>query len=87
MVGHTHLLVGFGVGGEPLLRLIGELSAAGSTRASRQLHYVTDATQPTATTEAARAADAGLVRIHPDTPALLADLRGVLERSVMGTRL
>ena len=42
VVGHTHLLVGFGVGGDPLLRLVGELAGSGSTRSSRQLYYVSD---------------------------------------------
>ena len=87
VVGHTHLLVGFGVGGDPLLRLVGELAGSGSTRSSRQLYYVSDPDRRLASTSAIEAADAGVIKLYTDTQALLTDFRATLERSIMGTRL
>ncbi len=86
--GRHHVLVGHGVGGEPLLRLIAALRAAGSSRASRRLLYVADpAAAPAAALEAVQAADVDTVSCFPGTPALLDALRVAFDDGLMGTRL
>ena len=86
--GRHHVLVGHGVGGEPLLRVIGELRDAGSSRASRRLLYVADpAAAPADALKDVRAADVNTVSCFPGTPALLDALRAVFDAGLMGTRL
>jgi ferredoxin-NADP reductase len=85
--GRYHVLVGHGVGGEPLLRLISALEAAGSTKASRRLLYVASAEAPGEAEAAVRAADVASVTVYADSAALLADFRDLLEGSLMGMRL
>ena len=86
--GRQHLLVGHGVGGEPLLRLVNALGeGAGSGRDSRRLLYVGGGVVAPEAVAAVRAADVADVRVLEETPALLASFRAVLESSVMGLRL
>lgn len=85
--GRHHVLVGYGVGGEPLLRVIGELRDAGSSRASRRLLYVDDPMAPAGTLAAVHAADVARVSCFPGAPALLGELRDAFDAGLMGTRL
>jgi ferredoxin-NADP reductase len=85
--GRHHVLVGHGVGGDPLLRVIAALRESGGSRASRRLLYVTDSGVAGAALDAVRAADVAEVRCFPATPALLADLRVTFDAALMGTRL
>lgn len=86
--GRYHVLVGHGVGGEHLLRVIASLRDSGSSATgSRRLFYVLDPGVDADVVAAVKAADVGEVRIFPDSPALLAHLRGVFDASLMGTRL
>jgi len=84
--GRFHLLVGLGVGGDPLLRVLGEMRAA-APRAleNTRVLYVADTPTPTLT----RFKNAGAADVRPyDTgAALLEDFRALLHRSLMGTRL
>ena len=86
--GRFHLMVGHGVGANPLLELISALNkAAASGRSSRRLLYVTDRAAGDDAAARMRAADAGDVRLFVDSPSLLEGLREVLTSAVMGTRL
>ena len=86
--GRFHLMVGHGVGADPLLELISALNkAAASGRSSRRLLYVTDRAAGDDAAARMRAADAGDVRLFVDSPSLLEGLREVLTSAVMGTRL
>jgi len=79
--------VGYGVGAEPLTRLIAECHQAGIHKASRQLLYVMDKTAPTAMQNAMQNADVGEIQLFNDTAAALAQFETILESSIMGTRL
>jgi NAD(P)H-flavin reductase len=85
--GRHHVLVGHGVGAEPLLRVLAALREAGSSRASRRLLYVTDPAAPAGALEAVRSADVDTVSSFSGTPALLDALRVVFDAALMGTRL
>ncbi len=85
--GRHHVLVGHGVGGEPLLRVIAALRDSGGGRASRRLLYATDQGVAGVALDAVRTADVAEVRCFPATRALLADLRETFESALMGTRL
>ena len=84
--GRHHVLVGHGVGGEPLLRVITALREAGSSRVSSLLLYVADTAAPDAL-EAVSAAELESVSCFPGTSALLDALRVTLDAGLMGTRL
>jgi dimethylamine monooxygenase subunit C len=82
--GRYHLMVGHGVGGEPLMRVLGELQAAAPASAAHtRILYVKDVT-PSDRVCSASVAD---VQLFEQTDALLAALEAVLAGSLMGTRL
>jgi NAD(P)H-flavin reductase len=86
--GRYHLMVGHGVGGEPLLRLLGDLQAAApSTGARTRILYVTDAAATENTIRQIRAANVANVRLFERSDGLLAAFEAVLAGSLMGTRL
>jgi hypothetical protein len=82
--GRYHLMVGHGVGGEPLMRVLGELQAAAPASAAHtRILYVTDATA----SDRVCSASVADVQLFEQTDALLAALEAVLAGSLMGTRL
>jgi hypothetical protein len=86
--GRYHLMVGQGVGGEPLLRVLADLqTAAPSTGARTQILYVTDATASDSIIGQIRSANVADVRLFERGPELLAAFQAVLAGSLMGTRL
>jgi ferredoxin-NADP reductase len=86
--GRYHLMVGHGVGGEPLLRLLGDLQTAAPSSAARtQILYVTDAAAAESMARQVRAADVANVRVFERSDGLLAAFESVLASSLMGTRL
>ena len=95
--GRYHLMLGLGVGRQPLCRVLAELQAAApGALAHTQVLYVPEnpSTGGAVTANAADPALApfnvpGLERVHlfDSGPELLAEFRRVLEGSLMGTRL
>jgi hypothetical protein len=85
--GRYHLMVGLGVGGDPLLRVIGEMRAA-APRAleNTRVLYVPDPA-PALTLAHFKSAGAADVRTYGGAAALLEDFSALLHRSLMGTRL
>jgi dimethylamine monooxygenase subunit C len=88
--GRHHLMLGMGVGDAALLRVIGELQAA----APRALAATRVLLVPASAAGAEAPPQAGLeslplqeLRRFPAVPALLAEFRSILERSLMGTRV
>jgi hypothetical protein len=83
--GRYHLLLGFGPGGTALRRVIAELQAAAPDALQRsQLLFVPDGE---ATVQPFHGLGLESVQSFDVPTALLAALRGVLENSLMGTRL
>jgi hypothetical protein len=83
--GRYHLLLGFGPGGQALLRVIGELRTAAADSLPRtQLLFVPDVDH---TAQPFQALGLGTVQSFADPAALLTALRGTLDNSLMGTRL
>jgi len=86
--GRYHLMVGHGVGGGPLLRVLGELQAAAPlSGASTRILYVSDAAAAAGTTEQVTAAKVADVRLFQRSDELLVAFQTVLTDSLMGTRL
>jgi dimethylamine monooxygenase subunit C len=86
--GRYHLMVGHGVGNEPLLRVLRDLQAAAPDSGARtRVLFVTVLDEQRVIGEQFRSAGAGDVRVFGREDELLADLNDVLTRSVMGTRL
>jgi hypothetical protein len=86
--GRYHLMVGHGVGGEPLLRVLLDLqTAAPSSGAHTQILYVTDAVAADGITGQIRSANVANVRLFERGDELLAAFQAVLAGSLMGTRL
>ncbi len=85
--GRTHLMVGFGVGAEPLARLIADCALAGVKKSSRQLLYVTDKSASPEMREAMQNADVEQVRLFSDSASLLTQFEAILQAATMGTRL
>jgi hypothetical protein len=82
--GRYHLMVGHGVGGEPLMRVLGELQAAAPASAARtRILYVADA----AASHRVRSANVADMQLFEQSDALLAALEAMLATSLMGTRL
>jgi dimethylamine monooxygenase subunit C len=85
--GRYHYMVGLGVGGDPLLRVIAEMrtTAPGALKNTRVL-YVPEAgeAQTAARFESAAVAEVGT---FDGAPALLENFRALLGRSLMGARL
>ena len=85
--GRYHLMLGAGVGREPLLRVLGELREAAPDALGRtQVFYVPNPGDAGPGAGMEFPGIAGL-RLFPDATALLAEFRNVLDRSLMGTRL
>jgi ferredoxin-NADP reductase len=86
-VGRFHLMLGSGVGGGPLHRVLDEIAASAPQSLSRtRVLFVADA----AATEgygARFSATLSGVRLFERVPDLLADFRSILTTSLMGTRL
>jgi NAD(P)H-flavin reductase len=86
--GRYHLMVGHGVGSEPLLRVLRELRAAAPDSGARtRIFFVGNATERVASGGQFRAAGASDVRLFESDAELLKDLHEVLTQSFMGTRL
>jgi hypothetical protein len=86
--GRYHLMVGHGVGGEPLLRVLRDLQAAApSTGASTRILYVTEAAASDSIIGQIRSANVADVRLFERDDDLLAAFQAVLAGSLMGTRL
>ena len=85
--GRFHLMIGFGVGSSPLLRVVDELRAAAPAALPHtRVLYVQDPANE-AVDLGRFTALAAAVQVFADTEALLAALEPALERSLMGTRL
>jgi hypothetical protein len=83
--GRYHLMLGLGVGGDPLLRVIGEMQAAAPHALEKtRVLYVAEPTPTPTNFKNAGVAD---VRIYGEAAALLEDFRAQLQTSLMGTRL
>jgi hypothetical protein len=100
--GRYHLMVGLGVGGDPLLRVIAEMrTAAPRALENTRVLYVADRADaspggdaqtgsdatPTPIRIRFRSAGVTEVRAFDSAAALLEDFRALLHRSLMGTRL
>jgi dimethylamine monooxygenase subunit C len=84
--GRYHLMVGHGVGGEPLMRVLGELQAAAPASAARtRILYVADAAA--SIVDGVRSANVADTQLFEHSDALLAALEAILATSLMGTRL
>jgi hypothetical protein len=86
--GRYHLMVAHGVGGTPLLRLLGELQASAPSSASHtRILYLTDPVAPAVLATQVRSVAVADVRVFECRDTLLRDLHTVLNDSLMGTRL
>ena len=85
--GRYHLMVGHGVGSEPLLRVVRDLHAAAPESGARtRVLFVGSPQEQGAAAEKFRAAGASEVSLFGREDDLLAKLQDVLNHSVMGTR-
>jgi dimethylamine monooxygenase subunit C len=86
--GRYHLMVGHGVGREPLLRVLrGLRTAAPESGARTQVLFVGKPDEQSASGELFRSSGAADVRLFGREDELLTDFQDVLTSSVMGTRL
>ena len=86
--GRYHLMVGHGVGREPLLRVLRDLrTAAPESGARTRVLFVGSLDEHSASDEVFRSAGAADVRLFGREDELLTDFQDVLTSSVMGTRL
>ena len=87
--GRYHLMVGHGVGGGPLSRVLHEFQPSDPTAAARtKVLYVTDAAAAAGDFGAqVRSAGVADVRLFDRKEALLTDFHAVLDNALMGTRL
>jgi dimethylamine monooxygenase subunit C len=86
--GRYHVMVGHGVGNEPLLRVLRDLhQAAPDSGARTRVLFVAELGEQGTSGAEFRSAGAADVRLFERSDALLGDLEDVLARSVMGTRL
>jgi len=86
--GRTHLLLGLGEGGEPLLRILEELrQSKPRALAQTRVLYTAGPDGPATQAAAFEAMGAAESRFFEGSAALLESFRGTLERSLMGTRL
>ena len=85
--GRYHLMLGHGVGGGPLHRVLDEFAASAPESLPRaRVLYVADGAAADGHGERFSAAVSD-VRLFARVPELLADLRSILATSLMGTRL
>ena len=88
LTGRYHLMVGHGVGHEPLMRVLRDLHAAAPDSGVRtRVLCVAAADRQLAVCEELKSTGAADVRLFDQSDALLDDFRNVLSHSVMGTRL
>jgi hypothetical protein len=81
-------MVGHGLGGGPLLRLLQNLRGGEPAAADRtSILYVTDAAAPEDFGSRMRSTGVAAVRLHDNNDMLLSDLQAVLNDSLMGSRL
>jgi ferredoxin-NADP reductase len=86
--GRYHLMVGHGVGGGPLLRVLQDLQASEPSAAARTLIlYSKDTAAPEDFDGRMRSAGVADVRLFDRNDALLSDFHAALSSSLMGTRL
>jgi dimethylamine monooxygenase subunit C len=86
--GRYHLMVGHGVGSEPLLRVLRDLHAAAPESGARtRVLFVGAPDEQAAVGGKFRSAGAGEVSVFEREPELLTRLQDMLQHSVMGTRL
>lgn len=83
--GLHHVLAGQGSGGQALLRLLGEMTAA--QRAQTTLLYSVESFSGQNHLDALKAQRVGALREYPSNAALVEGLRTLLEQAFMGTRL
>lgn len=83
--GLHHVLAGQGSGGQALLRLLGEMTAA--QRAQTTLLYSVESFSGQNHLDALKAQRVGELREYPSNAALVEGLRTLLEQAFMGTRL
>jgi dimethylamine monooxygenase subunit C len=88
LTGRYHLMLGHGVGSEPLLRVLRGLRAAAPDSGARtRVLFVGNPDEQAASGEQFRAAGASDVRLFAQADVLLTDFQDVLTHSFMGTRL
>ena len=86
--GRFHLMLGFGPGGGPLLRVIEELRAASPPMlAHTRVLFLPDASVPRFEPAAPPGSAAVTVQSFTDKTTLLLEFRRILDASLMGTRL
>ena len=86
--GRYHLMLGSGVGREPLRRVLGQLREAQADALARtEVLYVPATGDPGAAGAHFPFPGLAASRLFADSGALLEDFRALLERSLMGTRL
>jgi len=86
--GRFHVMLGRGVGREPLLRVIAGIAAAKPDALARtRVLYLPDSAQPDGAAAPFTAARVGAVEIFPGAERLLGRFREVLDGALMGTRL
>lgn len=86
--GRYHVMLGLGVGREPLLRVLTELQAAEPAALARtQLLYVPASADTAVSLNQFPVPGLADVRLFATARGLLAEFHGLLERSMMGTRL
>jgi dimethylamine monooxygenase subunit C len=86
--GRYHLMLGHGVGREPLLRVLRDLRVAAPESGARtRVLFVGSPDEQAAGGEQFRAAGAAEVRLFGQADELLTDFQDVLTHSFMGTRL
>ena len=86
--GRYHLMVGHGVGSEPLLRVLRDLrTAAPESGARTRVLFIGNPDEQAASGAQFRSAGAADVRLFGREDELLTDFQDVLTNSVMGTRL
>src|ERR1700691_4033507 len=86
--GRYHLMLGSGVGREPLRRVLMELREASPQALARtQVLYVPAPGETSAATEYLQVEGSAAVQVFGSSGALLDQFRALLDRSLMGARL
>ncbi len=86
--GRYHLMLGHGVGSEPLLRVLRDLRSAAPESGTRtRVLFVGNPDEQTASGELFRSAGVADVRLFGQDDELLTDFQDVLTHAFMGTRL
>jgi NAD(P)H-flavin reductase len=86
--GRYHLMVGHGIGADPLLRVLRDLQVAGPSAGARtQVLYARDVAGQEQFSDQFRASGAGTVLLFESSDTLLEALNAALSEALMGTRL